>query len=477
MLFMGQEYTGKKTSVLTNLIASVCIVVYIAALSYGALLIYNSVHERLSAGEQEYTNLADLASAAGVLGFMNEPFIRTIEDAIAGSQSILGVIISGPNGEYAFERNKGTVITWVNNSPRFKHPFGVSNPPHYMPLRIEGQRNVSIQVATGYIDYEFCIGILKRVLLAVLAALTLAFLTLLMEALLMRNRMSGEAPEGREQPPESEAQATDESQPLPPPDDNPDSEDGETQPADSQDDDSLELPPEEEDEGSPDIDFSFIDEQEAPAQTEAPEQAEPPARQKQPDPARAPSLPSEPRQSPDSPGEEPGPRGLFSPRGNIGWEEYTADRLEAELHRCASGEQDLVFIAMEFNDALDSRLYRELASDTVEFFTHRDLIFEKGDRGISIILPNVDLDQGFAQSKELLSRILNKHSEVFGSESGLCIGLSSRSGRLIDAERLMFETFQALKKALHDPVSRIVAFKSDPEKYREFIRNKNQGNA
>jgi hypothetical protein len=35
------------------------------------------------------------------------------------------------------------------------------------------------------------------------------------------------------------------------------------------------------------------------------------------------------------------------------------------------------------------------------------------------------------------------------------------------------EAGKALEKALGDPVSHIVAFKSDPEKYREFIRKQN----
>jgi len=36
----------------------------------------------------------------------------------------------------------------------------------------------------------------------------------------------------------------------------------------------------------------------------------------------------------------------------------------------------------------------------------------------------------------------------------------------------MFEAKEALKKAKADPSSSIVAFKCDPEKYREFIRNR-----
>jgi hypothetical protein len=165
------------------------------------------------------------------------------------------------------------------------------------------------------------------------------------------------------------------------------------------------------------------------------------------------------------------PRGLYSPHGNIGWEAYTTDRLESELHRCASNEQDLVFIAMEFKNSrnLGVNFYNQLAEDAVNFFTLRDLIFERGERGIAVIFPNIDLDTGFAKSEEFHNRILNKYSGLFRSKTDLSIGLSSRSGRRIDAERLIFEASEALERALSDPVSHIVAFKSDPEKYRAFI--------
>jgi hypothetical protein len=176
------------------------------------------------------------------------------------------------------------------------------------------------------------------------------------------------------------------------------------------------------------------------------------------------------------PSGDPGPKGLFSPRGNIGWEEYTNERLAAELHRCASFEQDLVFIIMEFRDLdrIDDSFYRQFAEDSVNFFTLRDLIFERGERGISIIYPNIDLETGFAKSEEFHNRILSKYSPVFKSKTDLCIGLSSRSGRLVDAERIVFEAAEALAKALEDPISHIVAFKSDPEKYRDFIASQNK---
>jgi hypothetical protein len=66
---------------------------------------------------------------------------------------------------------------------------------------------------------------------------------------------------------------------------------------------------------------------------------------------------------------------------------------------------------------------------------------------------------------------MGKFPPVNNSISNLFIGLSSRSGRLLNAERIMFECNQALEKAKSDPKSSIIAFKSDPEKYRAFIRN------
>jgi hypothetical protein len=393
---MQQENIHNKTHILTTIIASVCIVVYLTALVFAAVRIYVSIDERRIVAEQEFYDLADLASSAGVLGFMDDAFIQTINDALASSVTLQALIISGPNGEYAFEKERGAVIDWVNNSPRFKSRFDLSREPLYMPLRIEGLRNVNIQAASLSLDYGLFAAILKQTLIMVLAALTIAFFTLLLQSLMKKPSASH----------------------------------------------TYDIPPDE----SPD-----------------PEQDD---------------LESDESRGADrkaSENEAAGPTGLFSPHGNIGWEEYIQDRLASELHRCASFEQDLVFITMEFKNTGkdESEFYNQFADDAVNFFTLRDLIFERGERGISIIYPNIDLDMGFAKSEEFHNRILSKYTSFFSSKTDLCIGLSSRSGRLIDSERLMFEAGEALQKALDDPVSHIVAFKSDPEKYREFVKRQN----
>ncbi|MCL2441907.1 MAG: hypothetical protein FWD13_00370 [Treponema sp.] len=158
------------------------------------------------------------------------------------------------------------------------------------------------------------------------------------------------------------------------------------------------------------------------------------------------------------------PKGLYSPHSNIGWEEYTKDRLDSELHRCSSTEKDLVLIIMELTNIKDDDIFSQAAEEAVKFFLSRDLVFEHGSYGITIIMPGIGLNTGISKSEKFHQRI----NEKFNCDTR--VGLSSRSGRLLNADRLMLETKEALNKAKKDSKTPIIAFKSDPEKYREFIR-------
>ncbi|MDR0475339.1 MAG: hypothetical protein LBH43_16915 [Treponema sp.] len=346
-----------------------------------------NIGERRNLAESEFYDLADRASSSAVfLGFMTEPYQETLKDFISTSETLLGIIITGSSGEYAFERQTGSGIVWAGNSPRLKTGIGLLGEPFYLPLRIEGQRNVTIQAVYSQIDYYLFQTALKNTLLAVLAALIIAFVTLLIE--LSQKKKS--------------------------------------------------------------VPYKY-------AVNDESEEAKPKTRGN----LQAASF-----------REEEKPQGLYNPRGNIGWDSYTQDRLASELHRCSSFEQDLVFLAIEFKGAqkTSDSVYCKFTDEAVNFFTMRDLIFGKGENGITVIMPNTDLEHGITKSEEFRSRIITKLSESFGSRHELCIGLSSRSGRLIEAERLIMEAFSALKRALKDPVTHVVAFKSDPEKYREFIK-------
>ena len=401
-----------KSSKVSSFVAALCILVYIGAIAFGAVQIIINLGERQNLAEKEFYDLADRATSSSVfLGFMSEAYQATIRDFIGASDTLLGVIISSSGGEFAFEKYNGSGIVWTADSPRFKTGFGFSGKAFFLPLGIEGQRNVTIQANYGRIDYAFWQKIFRQTLLFILSALIVAFITLLIERTI-KNRKDYSNVEA-----------------------------------------SSDIASADSNEWESQFDDSIPSDISAPSEAEYGTQGE----------------------------EEEEPKGLYNPRGNIGWDSYTNDRLAAELHRCSSFEQDLVFLAMELTsqEKVSDSLYGMFTDEAVKLFSLRDLIFGKGDNGIAIIMPNADLDEGISKSERFHSRIISKLRELNGGWSGapaieLNIGLSSRSGRLIEADRLILEANSALEKAIADPVTYIAAFRSDPEKYREFIKsNKN----
>ena len=423
---------------ITSVIAALCIVIYIAAVSFGAVSILMNINERRNLAENEFYDLADKASSSAVfLGFMSEAYQETLKDSLANSETLLALIVTGSSGEYAFERQPGSGIVWAGNSPRFKTGPAYPGEPFFMPLRIDGQRNVTIQAIYERVNYGFFQRILRNTLLAVLLALLIAFITLIAE-MLLKKKPAYDLPERV-----SEGGAFRESE----------ASYGSTASAGS---------------GIPAGSGAFAESAIPRENIDSDETID----FDEPALSRSPASKPKPRPAAKEDEEDETPQGLFTPRGNIGWESYTQDRLASELHRCASFEQDLVFMAVEFKEAVNmsDSLYTQFAEEAVSFFTMRDMIFEKGEKGISVILPNADLEQGITKSEEFRQRIIERMPASFKSRAQLYVGLSSRSGRLIDAERIIFEAFSALVKALEDPVSHVIAFKSDPEKYREFIK-------
>ena len=180
---MAQSHSSGKNSVVGIVVAFICILVYLGALVSIIVRINTSMeHQRLVA-EQEFFDLADQASAAGVLSFMDETFVDIIQKNLDASKALEGVIISGPNGEYGFERERGRAINYVNGSPRFRSRLDLSRQQLYLPLRIQGLRNVNIQAVAGALDYTELTVILKQALFLVIAALLLASFALIMDYL------------------------------------------------------------------------------------------------------------------------------------------------------------------------------------------------------------------------------------------------------------------------------------------------------
>jgi len=159
--------------------------------------------------------------------------------------------------------------------------------------------------------------------------------------------------------------------------------------------------------------------------------------------------------------------GLFSSQSGLGWEEYLEKRLDFELRRAASFDQDLSLALLKVQPLKrEESLYAEIAKLLIEQFPFQDMAFEYGSGGYAIILPNTELERGISEMEAFRKRI-REHFSL--KKLSIAIGLSSRSGRLLTGKRIITEAHRALLKSEEDPARSIIAFRSDPEKYRQYI--------
>jgi hypothetical protein len=349
----------KSSSGLSAFIAAICIIIYLFALTQAVVRIYLSIDKQKNSAEQEFSRIVGTALFAGSQGFMDEQFIKSMNNALDESSSIEALIITGGDGEYAFEKQQGRAITWVNNSPRFIKRLSLSSDNYNRPLPIQDLRNANIKAAAGTFNFNEITKILKETLFLILIGFAVSFFTLLLYLLLSK--------------PVERTEAV----------------------------------------SSPDYteDNNLVQNKKEPETVII-------------------------NAGPAVIGK--GPKGLYSTRSGIGWEEYTDDRLDSELHRCSSTEHDLTLIIMEFTDMTNDSMFKQAAQEAAAFFTSKDLLFEYGKYGISVILPGVNLETGISKSENFHQRFIGKFPSVNNSASNLFIGLSSRSGRLLNAERLLF---------------------------------------
>ena len=161
------------------------------------------------------------------------------------------------------------------------------------------------------------------------------------------------------------------------------------------------------------------------------------------------------------------PMGLFSPTTGLGWESYINTRLENELKRAISSEIDLsVFIIKLQNISRSDELFRDLCDYLSILFQFKDLLFEYKDDCILCIKLSMNVDEALAFADKIHVDLSSK----IKNEGGKCsIGITSRSVRMVGAQRLLKEADEALKRAEADESSPIIAFRVDNTKYRKFI--------
>ena len=163
------------------------------------------------------------------------------------------------------------------------------------------------------------------------------------------------------------------------------------------------------------------------------------------------------------------PMGLFSPATGISWESYLETRLDAELVRAASSEQEFSIINIRVENLPHNHpCAKEIASILIETFNFRDLLFEFGDDSYICVLPNVDLNKTLSIS-ETLYQELKQTISSFNLVNQLVFGISTRAMRLVSGIRLVKESIEAVNKALEEPELPIVAFRVNAERYKQFL--------
>jgi GGDEF domain-containing protein len=394
----------------SSIIAVISIVLYVAALGTGIIRILAGINERRDIARREFNNLVSIASDAGNRGFMEEPFKETVRNTLHGSETLQAVIVTGPFGAGFKEERVGGLIIQDGDGLRFQSKFGYSPAPYSSPLRVNEPRNATIMAVSNDIDVPSVQTILVQSLLIVAVAILLSTVTLLIYA--FRGKKPALVSDKMQETLRRSADLWSADQRS----------------------DAFETA------SSPEPDLK----QEPIVEEPAPEVlvAEPP----------------EPVSSADN------------------GEDDTREKLDAELRRCSDAEQDLTLIFMELSPSAgagigdDALVYRTFSGRVRQFFTIRDLVVEKGDRSIAIILPGSSIEDGFDKARQFHDQMLTGFPELFPNKDDLRIGISARSGRILATDRLLLEASKALERAGLEPESPIVAFKSDPEKYKAFVQ-------
>ena len=83
-------------------------------------------------------------------------------------------------------------------------------------------------------------------------------------------------------------------------------------------------------------------------------------------------------------------------------------------------------------------------------------------------MQNVNLDVAMKNAEKMFARIDEALMEM-SSDSRIAIGITTRTARLLPAERMIQEASMAAKKAQDEPNLPIVAFRANPEKYRAYV--------
>jgi len=159
----------------------------------------------------------------------------------------------------------------------------------------------------------------------------------------------------------------------------------------------------------------------------------------------------------------------FDSQSGFGVIQSLIPHLDNELVRAASSSQDLSIIQINIeNMAFDNPLIKAIGSVFIDDIRFTDQIFEYKDNNFILIMEDTSIDKALLIAQNMYIKI-KKVCTMDNQSHNIYMGLSSRTIRLITADRILNEAENALNKAKEDKANPIVAFKVDPDKYLDYI--------
>ncbi|MGP1437981.1 MAG: hypothetical protein ACTTKH_02790 [Treponema sp.] len=164
------------------------------------------------------------------------------------------------------------------------------------------------------------------------------------------------------------------------------------------------------------------------------------------------------------------PKGLYSPTTGFGWNKYLIERLDSELKRATTTDQDISFAIIKIQDIDFSSLnLKNIFNIFCDVFLFKDMIFEYPEEfslGYAVILQNIYIDDAIKMCDTLYSK-LKKEIYLTGQEPTIGVGITTRACRLANVESILKEAEAAVARALKNKSDPIVGFRPSAEKYRQ----------
>ena len=161
-------------------------------------------------------------------------------------------------------------------------------------------------------------------------------------------------------------------------------------------------------------------------------------------------------------------KNIYSEITGISKEISLITKLENDLVHATSSEQDLSLFIIKIPGLIYSNEEtKQIVNILLQQFLYRDTIFEFENDGFAVIKSDMTIE-----AAEEKADLIYKNLKELNLENPAFIGISSRSIRMLSAERLIKEAKEALNHAIEaKDESPIIGFHVDVEKYREYIKN------